>query len=267
MCKKLYIHWAKLFIALIFTFHAWAMDIDTQKQLYKLYGQDDAQGLECLLEEKKIDVNAIIDETQSLLMLAASLDAEKIGTCLLDRGADKNVRSSKGQSLMGIACSLNSLAFVKMLHARGVSLNATEKDDISPLEFAIRSYSLETADFLLENGASQSPLKVIINSNTKIHISSDTTARIMKHEYQFPLLHYAVFVNALRVCDLLCTKHAFDPNAIMPFTMLGSGNVVHVTPNDLAVMSANWRIAQLLQEKGANARSHYALMTVVLSYK
>ncbi|MGE0010245.1 MAG: hypothetical protein AB7F19_06965 [Candidatus Babeliales bacterium] len=267
MCRKHYFFWVQLFIALLCAYQSFGMDASLRQQLITAIEKDAVQEIASLVDEKKVDVNAIIDDDfgVTLLLHAASLGAVKVGELLLERGASKDTMTKCKQSCMSIACQGNKLDFIKMLRARGVSLDATEKDKRSPLEFAIVADAVETVDFLLEHNVSRAPLEIVVPRQGDVRMPSGRVELLIEeYKPRFSLLHFAVFVNALRVCNLLCTKYRFDPNEKIPFRKL-TNEVVQLTPNDIAVMSSNWPIAQILKDNGANAKSHHALMLLYFS--
>ncbi len=174
-------------------------------------------------------------ENVTPLQLALFNGKIKAAKLLLEKGAD---RSMPGSSLLVQTAAFNQVPSMQLLVENGFDLNEKISDQ-TPLLVAIAKNAVEATDFLLEHGAKTDPITIGIAT--------------------MPLLHLAVYFGAEGAVKLLVEKYKYEVNAKI-FV-----NNRPVSPNDLAVMGAHWRIAQYLKEHGADTKSHYHFMNMIVA--
>ncbi|MGE0010411.1 MAG: ankyrin repeat domain-containing protein [Candidatus Babeliales bacterium] len=204
--------------------------------------QDNADKLAKVLDEYPGLLKMKFDpHLTNALFIAADRGAVNTGKLLLKKGVDRNQVNQSGANVMDIAALNNKVPFLQLLIDEGFDVNKLNANGQAPLYQAIAFDNVEATDFLLKHGAKTGPISM--------------------KQGQFSLLSSAVFYGAEHVVKLLIEKYKNDVNAK---TFIAG---VEITPNDLAVMNSQWRIAQYLKEHGADSTSHYQHMKITVRNK
>lgn len=121
-----------------------------QVGLFEALQKDSMQAAAALLESESLDVNALNDKGESVLMMAALKGRLEICELLIKRGANVN---KDGWTPLHYAASGPEPKTVALLLARGAEVEAQSPNQNTALMMAVRYGSEAAVDLLLAQGA------------------------------------------------------------------------------------------------------------------
>jgi ankyrin repeat protein len=186
------------------------------------------------------DVNAQNKYGSNAMQLAAEVANVELLRMLLDAAADVDSPNPEGQTALMLVARTGNVEAARLLVERGATIDARERwGEQTALMWASARRHPEMVEYLLSQGAD-------INARSKWrdyqrHITAESRAKSMDTGGLTPLL-YAARENCVE-CVKILIAHGVDVDLPDPD---------RVSPLLLSILNANWDIARLLIEAGAD---------------
>ena len=227
------------------------------------------------LIEQGVDINARNEYRQTPLHLAVINEKREVFELLLEKGADVNARNFDGDTPLHSAVTREH-ALTKALIDAGANVRTPGEFGFKPLHLAVLANKFETADLLLERGASiehdftwttwsnseynESSLHQFTDRNNlkAIEFLVDKGVDVnTRNKHGYTPLHWAAWSGDIETANVLLAKGA-DINS--------QANDKH-TPLHRAAVNGQVEMVKLLLDRGANAlmKDHAAMKPVDLS--
>jgi ankyrin repeat protein len=187
-----------------------------------------------------VDVRALNDYGVNAMQLAADSANTELIALLLKAGADPESPNADGETALHLVARIGNVEAAKLLLKAGAKVDPVERfGGQTPLMWAAARRHPEMVELLASKGA-RVDARGAIRDYQRV-VTAESRAKSLDRGGFTPLL-YAARENC-RECVEILLKHKADVNL---------GDPSEVVPLSVAMLNANWDIAQRLVEAGAD---------------